>query len=237
MNRERREHRAMSGGFPVDEHRQNPYHWNSINEEIPIGANLMNRQTFSMTVFVAVVSVILFSGQRPVAPQSQQRQPAQPVQQDTPPKPTVRSAAPPPAASPPVAPPPATAPAGEMPSVYFLPEEINFPESRNITLLGDPRVAGLYVTRSLIPKGTKTTPHVHPDSRTVTVISGTCYYGRGESAVEFDETKTIPMPPGSFFTEPAGVPHFIWAKDSDVIVQTTAIGPSGTQLVPTSPRR
>ena len=72
-------------------------------------------------------------------------------------------------------------------------------------------------------------PHTHSDSRVVTVLSGICYYGRGE---EFDENRTIPMPPGSFFTEPAGTPHFIWAKEGDVIVQTTAIGPSGTQIIP-----
>jgi len=75
----------------------------------------------------------------------------------------------------------------------------------------------------------RTLPHSHPDSRTVTVISGVCFYGHGE---EFDENRMILMPPGSFFTEPAGVPHFIWAKEGDVIVQTTAIGPSGTQIIP-----
>jgi len=121
-----------------------------------------------------------------------------------------------------------------MSSIFWLPEDIEFPEmspgaTSTVILFGDPRAEGLYVTRTLIPHGTKTIPHTHPDSRVITVLYGVCYYGRGE---EFDENRVIPMPPGSFFTEPAGVPHYIWARDGDVIVQTTGIGPSGTQLVP-----
>ena len=100
-----------------------------------------------------------------------------------------------------------------------------------MTLFGNPTTEGLYVTRTLIPHGTKTIPHTHSDSRTVTVLLGVCYYGRGEV---FDEERVEQMPPGSFFTEPAGTPHYIWAKDGDVIVQTTGIGPSGTQFVPVS---
>ena len=194
------------------------------------------RLSFFMVVFIAVISVILFSGQvrRPYAPpqQSQQRQQV-PVQQRQQAPPVQRQVAPPrpqtPAPANPV-PPSAT----EMPSLFWLPEDIQFPEmppgaSRTITLFGDPKAEGLYVTRTLIPHRTKTIPHFHPDSRTITVISGVCYYGRGE---EFDEDRVIPMSPGSFFTEPAGIPHYIWAKDGDVVVQTTAIGPSGTQIVP-----
>jgi len=121
-----------------------------------------------------------------------------------------------------------------MPALFWLPEDVKFPEmppggSPTITLFGNPSTAGLYVTRTLIPHGTKTIPHTHSDDRTVTVLSGVCYYGRG---VEFDEEAVEQMPPGSFFTEPAGTPHYIWAKDGDVIVQTTGIGPSGTQFVP-----
>ena len=176
-------------------------------------------------VFVAIVSVVLFSGQgtRPAVPEGQ-RLPAQPQRQETPPKPTTPSAKPASTA--------ATLPTPETPLIFWLPKDIKFPEgtsSRNLTLFGDPRNAGLYVSRTLIPKGVRTLPHCHPDSRTVTVISGVCFYGHGD---EFDESRMVAMPPGSFFTEPAGVPHFIWAKEGDVVVQTTAIGPSGTQIIP-----
>ena len=196
-------------------------------ESTVIGMSPMKQRSFFAVIFLAVVSVFLFSGQqtRPVVQprQPQQRPPVQ--QQVTPPRPPTVSAQPTPLAKP---------PAAEMPPLFWLPEDIQFPEappgaSRTITLFGDPKAEGLYVTRTLIPKGAQTIPHSHPESRTVTVVSGVCYYGRGD---EFNGDRTIAFPPGSFFTEPAGTPHFIWAKDSDVTVQTTAIGPSGTQIVP-----
>ena len=175
---------------------------------------------------MAITVVFLFSGQqrRPFTPppqQQQQRQPAPPVQRQTaPPRPATT--------------PTAEMPATEMPSLFWLPEDIPFPEMppgapRTVTLIGDPRAEGLYVTRTFIPKGGKVIPHTHSDSRTVVVLSGTYYYGIGEV---FDESRMVALPPGSFLTEPAGVPHFTWAKDGDVIVQTTAIGPSGTQIIP-----
>jgi quercetin dioxygenase-like cupin family protein len=183
----------------------------------------MKHSAFLATMLVATVSVCIFSGQM-TRPYSQpQRQQAQPQQRPVTQQPVQQRQA---TATPPKSVP---SPAPEMPLLFWLPKDIEFPPSRNITLVGDPKNEGLYVTRTLIPKGTQTMPHTHPDSRTVTVISGICYYGHGE---EFDESRLIPMPPGAFFTEPAGIPHFIWAKDGDVIVQTTAIGPSGTQLVP-----
>ena len=188
----------------------------------------MGRSSFLAAFFIVITSVLLFSGQarRPYTPPQQTPQ-RQAIPQTAPPKPATTGPAPP-------AVPVAEKPNATMPPLFWLPEDIKFPEtqpgaSRTITLFGDPKTEGLYVTRTLIPKGVQTMPHTHSDSRTVTVISGVCYYGRGE---EFEENRVLPMPPGSFFTEPAGTPHYIWAKDGDVIVQTTAIGPSGTQLVP-----
>ncbi|MDR3183397.1 MAG: cupin domain-containing protein [Planctomycetaceae bacterium] len=121
-----------------------------------------------------------------------------------------------------------------VPQLFLTPENIRLPsteDGRNhtVTLMGDPRKGGLYVTRTVFPKGRKTPPHTHTDSRTVVVLQGTYYYGVGS---EFNEEKMIALPPGSFFTEPAGEPHYTWAKDREVMVQTTAVGPSGTQIVP-----
>ncbi|GHT16525.1 hypothetical protein FACS1894189_0410 [Planctomycetales bacterium] len=126
-----------------------------------------------------------------------------------------------------------------MPLLYMLPNDVPFPppsgdRPRTAAILGDPKAVGLYVTRTIIPKGKQIIPHTHSDSRTVIVLTGTYYYGAGET---FDEKKMVALPPGSFYTEPAGVPHYTWAKDGDVIVQTTAIGPSGTQIVPDKPAK
>jgi hypothetical protein len=39
------------------------------------------------------------------------------------------------------------------------------------------------------------------------------------------------LPPGSFYTEPPGDDHFAETRDSEVIVQITGFGPTGTSYV------
>ena len=160
--------------------------------------------------------LIAFSGQRSVPPR--------PV------KPPPRPAAPEPPKKEPLPPP--------FPLVGLRPDDMVWPEPgqgnrsaapQSITLLGDSRAEGLYVLRTRIPKGKQIVPHVHGDSRSVVVISGTYYFGIGET---FDASQLHAFPPGSFLTEPAGLPHYSWAKDDEVIIQTTAVGPSGTRVLP-----
>jgi quercetin dioxygenase-like cupin family protein len=115
-----------------------------------------------------------------------------------------------------------------------LPQDIEFSgaadQLQSAVVFGDPTKPGLYVQRFRFPAGLKVPPHWHPDRmRTVVVISGTLYYAFGE---QWDEKKLTALPPGSFFYEPSHVPHFAWAKDGEVILQLTAIGPSGTTTVP-----
>lgn len=101
---------------------------------------------------------------------------------------------------------------------------------QTLLLFGDPKKAGLYVGRFKFPKGLKIMPHFHSDAdRTIVVLSGTFYFARGE---QWDESKLEAFPPGTFYTEPKDVPHFAWAKDDDVVVQLTAIGPTGTTQIP-----
>jgi quercetin dioxygenase-like cupin family protein len=92
-------------------------------------------------------------------------------------------------------------------------------------LSGDPKLQGLYATQVKINKGTKLLPHFHPDDRMVVVLSGKFLYAYGE---KFDESKMKEMIPGTFLTEPANQPHFAYAKNSDVLLQVTGYGPSGT---------
>lgn len=95
---------------------------------------------------------------------------------------------------------------------------------------GDPSKPGAFVLRVRFPAGFKLMPHFHPDEwRTVVVLSGTYYFGLGE---QWDESKLRAYPPGTFFSEPKGTPHFVWAKDGEVIIQVTAMGPTGNTLVP-----
>jgi quercetin dioxygenase-like cupin family protein len=119
--------------------------------------------------------------------------------------------------------------ADTQPVVKF-PNDITFgtaPEGRpRIAVLeGDPSKPGFYILRMKFPAGTKIVPHTHPEEiRTLTVISGTLYFGFGET---FDEAKAKPFPPGTYFTETPTSPHFVWAKDGDVIVQVSGVGPTG----------
>lgn len=123
---------------------------------------------------------------------------------------------------------------GGMP-VRLAPEEIRFALDAGrpghmavATLYGDMGQAGLYAARVLIPAGLRVQPHVHPDERMVVVVSGTLLVGFGE---RFDAADMKALPAGGFFTEPAGRPHFAWAREGDVVVQVSGVGPSGTVYV------
>jgi quercetin dioxygenase-like cupin family protein len=70
----------------------------------------------------------------------------------------------------------------------------------------------------------KVMPHWHPDTvRTVLVMSGTFYFAVGE--------QFKPYPAGTLYSEPAKTAH-AWAKDGEVILQVTAIGPTGNMPIP-----
>jgi quercetin dioxygenase-like cupin family protein len=118
-------------------------------------------------------------------------------------------------------------------SVVKLPEQIEFkglPGALQIaTLYGDPAKPEVFVQRFKFPAGLKLMPHFHPDSpRTVAVLSGTLYYAFGEV---WDESKLKALPAGTFFTEPVKAAHFAWAKDGEVELQLTSIGPTGATLL------
>src|SRR5262245_11590853 len=121
-------------------------------------------------------------------------------------------------------------------SVVKLPDEVVFksPVSpsglQTSVLYGDPTKPGVYVIRIKYAPGAKVMPHWHPDEvRTATVLSGTYYFAVGE---QWDESKMRPYPVGTFLSEPARTPHYAWAKDSEVIVQFTGLGPTGITTIP-----
>jgi quercetin dioxygenase-like cupin family protein len=53
------------------------------------------------------------------------------------------------------------------------------------------------------------------------VIDGTWYLGEG---AKFDSMKLKGYPAGSFIVIPAGIAHFVAAKDGTVVVQLCGIG-------------
>jgi hypothetical protein len=94
-------------------------------------------------------------------------------------------------------------------------------------LVGDPSKPGPYTLRLKFPAGYKLAPHAHPDYREVTILSGTWYTGYGE---KFDAAALKALPVGSFYTEPASVPHFVEVREP-VLIQVSGTGPSGRVFV------
>ncbi len=68
-------------------------------------------------------------------------------------------------------------------------------------------------------------PHSHPDARQTTVLRGTLYVGFGDA---FDERAVVAVPAEGVYVVPAGVAHYVWAKDADVMYQETGVGPTAT---------
>ncbi|MGC1867258.1 MAG: cupin domain-containing protein, partial [Pseudolabrys sp.] len=91
----------------------------------------------------------------------------------------------------------------------------------------------LYAIRLKFPAGFKVAPHTHPDSREVTVLSGTWYTGYGDKAEAADLKE---LPAGSFYTEPANVAHYVEIREP-TLIQVSGTGPSGRKFVgPDAPK-
>ena len=104
-----------------------------------------------------------------------------------------------------------------------------FPASACLAVVvGDPTGPGPYVIRVKLPAGVKLMPHVHPEDRVYTVISGVFYIGLGE---HFDSEKSEAYPPVSVIVLPGGTAHFHRARSGEYVTQVTAIGPLGLEYV------
>jgi uncharacterized RmlC-like cupin family protein len=102
------------------------------------------------------------------------------------------------------------------------------PSVRLAVLVGDIAQAGPYVIRVKAPAGVKLMPHMHPEDRIYTVISGVFYIGRGE---RFDAEKLEAYAPGSVVVLPGNTPHFHWAKSGEYVSQVSGTGPLGIGYV------
>jgi quercetin dioxygenase-like cupin family protein len=86
----------------------------------------------------------------------------------------------------------------------------------------------LYAQRVRLPQDGMVPPHTHPDTRYITVLSGELYAGRGET---MEAQKTTRYPAGSYFVVPAGVVHYSWARNGEVVYQESGIGPTTTDFI------
>jgi quercetin dioxygenase-like cupin family protein len=110
---------------------------------------------------------------------------------------------------------------------WFTPPYYNDGRQR-AQLFGDSSQGGTWIDRVKIPSGGRALAHTHPQDELVTVIEGTWYVGEGE---RFDAARLKAYPAGSFIVIPAGVPHFVAAKDGSVIVQLSGTGKFGTEYI------
>jgi quercetin dioxygenase-like cupin family protein len=98
---------------------------------------------------------------------------------------------------------------------------------QTVVLSGDPSKPGLYTIRLKAAPNMRIQAHSHRDARSAVVLAGTWYFGYGK---QFDEKGLKALPPGSFYTEPAGVDHFAMTRE-EVVIQITGYGPSATTYV------
>ena len=101
--------------------------------------------------------------------------------------------------------------------------------AQNVMVVGAADKAGLYQQRVRMPAGSKIQPHTHPDERISVVLEGTIYVGFGET---FDESKVVAIPTGAVYVAPAGVPHYVWAKEGPALYQEGGMGPTGAAFIP-----
>jgi len=95
-------------------------------------------------------------------------------------------------------------------------------------IVGAEQASGLYALRVRLVAGARIAPHTHPDARYSTVLSGTLYVGFGGTV---DESTMVAVPAGGVYVAPANQPHYLWARDGEVVYQETGVGPTGTAAV------
>lgn len=98
------------------------------------------------------------------------------------------------------------------------------PGMRYSFLTGRGDQPGFYEQRVEMNAGAMVPPHIHPDTRCVTVLSGKLSVGEGETVIPA-EMKIFP--PGSFYCVPAGTPHYVSARNGAVVYQEGGVGPTG----------
>jgi len=96
---------------------------------------------------------------------------------------------------------------------------------KTTTLEGDPTKPGLYTIEIRVPAHTRIQAHTHRDERSAVVVSGSWFFGYGEAT---SDALVKQLPPGSFYTEPAGKSHFAITRDEPAVVYITGVGPTDT---------
>ena len=90
-------------------------------------------------------------------------------------------------------------------------------------LYGDPSKPGLYIVLTKWSPGHMSRPHMHPNDRFITVISGTWWVATGP---KYDPENMVPMPAGSFVTHFGKQIHYDGARDGEALLEILGEGPA-----------
>jgi hypothetical protein len=102
------------------------------------------------------------------------------------------------------------------------------PGAKLAVLEGDPGKAGQpFTVRLRVPDGYKVSPHWHPTTEHVTVISGTVHFGMGD---KFDDSKGTTLAAGSFGYMAPRTHHYAWFTGASEI-QVSGIGPFAVHYI------
>lgn len=100
--------------------------------------------------------------------------------------------------------------------------------TNQVILYGDPSKEGPYMVINRFSPGAFSRPHFHPNDRFITVLKGTWWVGSGS---KFDTNNILPMRTGTFVTHFGKGIHYDGAKDEEVMVLITGMGPATSTQV------
>lgn len=123
--------------------------------------------------------------------------------------------------------------------IFISPEDIKWvaappsmPRGAKIAVLqGDPGKPGPFVMRLMVPPGYKIAPHWHTQDESLTVISGTLYFGAGD---KIETSKAHTVTPGSFHFLSGKDHHYLVAK-SEAVIQINGSGPFDVTYISPGP--
>lgn len=93
--------------------------------------------------------------------------------------------------------------------------------------IGSEAAPAPYVLLVRIAPGGRIPTHTHPDTRIVTVLSGTVHFGYGNG----DEPNRWTYRAGATYVVTGRMPHTVWAEKDSVEYQEVGFGPTGTEFV------
>ena len=105
------------------------------------------------------------------------------------------------------------------------------PGTKMAILEGDLKKPGPVTVRFKVPADAVIAPHTHPGIERVTVLSGTLYFGAGETA---DESRVSALTPGSFIVMPARHPMYAYTTLEETVIQLNVEGPWGITFLDTA---